>query len=81
MSHRLQLLTARLIQNGRRGLEIGQSLGYWTLRSLKKFFYLIIPSMRTSKIQEDHQGPQNGQWGLARGQPIGFWALLSTFAN
>ena len=28
MSQRLQHLTARLIQNGRRGLEIGQTLGY-----------------------------------------------------
>ena len=29
----LQHLTARIIQNGRQGLEIGQTLGYWTLRS------------------------------------------------
>ena len=29
--HGLQHLTARLIQNGRWGLEIGQTLGYWTL--------------------------------------------------
>ena len=26
-------LTARLIQNGRQGLEIGKTLGYWTLPS------------------------------------------------
>ena len=35
-AHRLQRLkhlTACLIQNGRRGLEIGQDLGYWTLQS------------------------------------------------
>ena len=31
--HRLQQLIACFIQNGRRGPEIGQTLGYWTLRS------------------------------------------------
>ena len=31
--HRLQNLTARLIQNGRGGLEIGKTLVYWTLQS------------------------------------------------
>ena len=31
--HRLQHLTARLIQNGQLGLEIGQTLGYWTIES------------------------------------------------
>ena len=33
LAHRLQHLTACLIQNGQWGLEIGQTLGYWTLRS------------------------------------------------
>ena len=33
MPHRLQHLTTRLIQNGWQGLEIGQTLGYWTLLS------------------------------------------------
>ena len=28
LAHRLQRRTARLIQNGRRGLEIGETLGY-----------------------------------------------------
>ena len=32
-THRLQYLTPRLIQNGRRGLERGQTFGYLTLRS------------------------------------------------
>jgi len=31
LAHSPQHLDARLIQNGRRGLEIGQTLGYWTL--------------------------------------------------
>ena len=31
--HRLQHLTARFIQNGRQGPEIGQTSGYWTLQS------------------------------------------------
>ena len=31
--HRLQRLTAHVIQNGRRGPEIGQTLGYGSLRS------------------------------------------------
>ena len=31
--YRLQHLTARFIQNGRQGPEIGQTLCYWTLRS------------------------------------------------
>ena len=31
--HPLQLLTTRFIQNGQQGPEIGQTLGYWTLRS------------------------------------------------
>ena len=31
--HRLQHLTARLIQNGQQGLEGGYTLGYLTLRS------------------------------------------------
>ena len=31
--HRLQHLTARFIQNGRRGPKIGKTLGYQTLRS------------------------------------------------
>ena len=50
MSQRLQHLTARLIQNGRQGLEIGQTLVYWTLKQLSqnKFFVLIIPSTRLS---------------------------------
>ena len=30
--HRLQQLTTHLIQNGGRGLEISQTLGYWTLQ-------------------------------------------------
>ena len=33
MPHRLQHLPAHFIQNGRWGLGIGQTLGYWTLRS------------------------------------------------
>ena len=33
LAHRLQHLTACLIQNGQRGLEMGQTLGYWTLWS------------------------------------------------
>ena len=35
----LQHLTASLIQHGRRGLVIGQTLCYWTLQSLDKFFW------------------------------------------
>ena len=31
--------------------------------------------MRTSKIQNGHQGPQNGRWGL----PLCFRVLPSTF--
>ena len=33
MPHRLQHLTARIIQNGRQGPKIGQTSGYWTLQS------------------------------------------------
>ena len=33
MPHRLQHLPAHFIQNGRWGPGIGQTLGYWTLRS------------------------------------------------
>ena len=33
MPHNLQHLTDRLIQNGQWGLEIGKTLGYWTLQS------------------------------------------------
>ena len=33
LAHRLQHLTARFIQNGQRGPEIGKTLGYWTHRS------------------------------------------------
>ena len=33
LAHRLQRRTARFVQNGQWGLEIGQTLGYWTLRS------------------------------------------------
>ena len=47
-----------LIQNGRWALEICQTLGYWIPKQLllNKFFNSITPSMRTSKIQNDHQG-------------------------
>ena len=34
MPHRLQHLNIRFIQIGRRGPEIGQTLGFWTLRSI-----------------------------------------------
>ena len=33
LAHRLQHITARFIHNGRRGPEIGQTYGNWTLRS------------------------------------------------
>ena len=33
LAHRLQHLTARLIQNGEQGLEIGQTYGYLTIWS------------------------------------------------
>ena len=33
-AHPLQHLTARFVQNGQQGPEIGQTLGYWTLRSI-----------------------------------------------
>ena len=33
LAHRLQRRTACFIQNGQQGPEIGQTLGYWTLRS------------------------------------------------
>ena len=64
LAHGLQCLTVGLIQNGRRGLEIGQTLGYWT--PPKNLLYIfcfdsIIPSMRTSKFQNCRPGgPQNG---------------------
>ena len=32
LAYRLQHLTTCLIQNGRQGLEIGQTFGYWTLQ-------------------------------------------------
>ena len=51
--HCLQYLTACLIQNGQRGLEISQTLYYWTPEQLSqnKFF-----DSRTSKIQNGRQG-------------------------
>ena len=49
--------------------------------SLNKFFDLIIPSMKPSKIQNGGRGPQNGRQGLKRGLPIEFWALPSTFTK
>ena len=83
LAHPLQHLTACLIQNGRRGLLIGQTLGYLTHKQLSqnKFFDSIIPSTRTLKTQNGHHAPQNGLWGLEMGVPLGFWALLSTFAK
>ena len=64
-----------------RCLVIIQTLGYWPPEqlSLNKFFYSIITSMRTSKIQYGRQGPKNGQKGLKRGVPLCFWSLNKLF--
>ena len=45
------------------------------------FFDSIIPSMRTSEIQNGCQGSQNGQRGLEGGLPLGLWVLPSTLAK
>ena len=59
-------------------------LGYWTLGSAfdKCFFYLIIPSMRTSKIQNGHQGAskwptRSWKWSTPRilGTPVNFCSI------
>ena len=56
--HRPQHLIACLIQNGWRCLEIGPTAGYWTSDQLllNRFVDSIIPSVRTSKIQNGRQG-------------------------
>ena len=66
LTHRLQNLTACLIQNGLWGLEIGQIL-------LNKFFDSIIPSMRSSKIQNGRQGAQ--KWPTGSGKVYTPWLL------
>ena len=48
---------------------------------LNKFFDLIIPSLRTSKIKNCRQMAPKWPTGLKRGVPLEFWALLSTFAK
>ena len=75
----LQHLTARFIQNCRRGPEIGQTFGPSNQLSLNKIFDSIIPSMRTSKIQNGHQGASkwptgSGKWSTPRflGAPVNF---------
>jgi len=75
LAHRLQHLTARLIQNGRWGLkEVKPS----DQLSLNKFFDSMIPSVITSKIQNGHQGSENGRQGLEMGLLLDFWALSPT---
>ena len=52
--------------------------------SQNKFFPLLTPSMRTSKIQRGGHAAmefKNGQQGLEQGSAIGFWTLRSTFAR
>ena len=51
-----------------------QVIGPFDQLSLNMFFDSIIPSMRTSKIQ-------NGRRGLETGLPIGFWVPPSIFSK
>ena len=84
MPNRLQHLPICLIQNGKRGLEIGQTLGYWTLRSTfakKAFFIWSFLLWGPQKFKMAAWGPQNGWRGLERGLPSGFWAIQSTFTS
>ena len=79
--HSLKHFTAGVIRNGRGGLEIGQTLGYWTLNQLliNRFFDSMISSMRISKIQNGRQGAPKwltgfSMWSIPRflGSPINF---------
>ena len=42
---------------------------------LNRFFKLIIPSIRTSKIEIATMGFTNDQGGLDRGPTLGYWTL------
>ena len=73
-THRLQHFTACLIRNGRWGLGISQTLGFYPLSeqlSPNKFFDLINSSLRTSTIQNGHKGaPKRPKRFL--GAPVNF---------
>ena len=91
LAHRLQNLTARWIQNGRRGLEMGQTLSLWTFQStFAKLVFLFDHSFYENLNQNGHQGApkwltRSGKGSTPQflGAPINFrktsfliWALL-----
>merc|ERR1711954_254082 len=77
LAHRLQRLNACFIQNGRLGqtLYIGPSYQL----SQNKFFDLIVPSMRTSKIQKGCQGAPKWPTGSGKVSTPRFLGVLSNF--
>ena len=84
MPNRLQHLPICLIQNGKRGLEIGQTLGYWTLRSTfaKQVFFIcsfLLWEPQQSKMAD--RGTQNGWWGLKGVYLKIFWSSRQILLN
>ena len=73
LTHCLQCCTACLIQNGRWGLEICQTLGHWIpQKKLLLIFWFNHSFYEYPKNPKSPPVAQNEPWGLERGEPLVF---------